>query len=246
MMPVRPYLHTRIFPMIWYAPWYMKNRTLIPAEILRSCQVLWRFMNQPDVPTEIEILVVLGSTDLVVPAFAATLAQHYKPKLIVCSGGLAHQDDLLNTGWDEPEAVIFKKVLTGFGIAPEPLVEDRSLNTGENIRNSLDVIRECKADLRGICFVHKPYMTLRTRLTCKMSLADEQFTVTGPNFSFEEYHSLFANAEHLISVMVGDFQRIRLYPDKGYSARCEIPAEAAEAFDSLTASGYSRHLLRGP
>jgi hypothetical protein len=193
--------------------------------------------------SKIEILVVLGSTDIVVPAFAASLAHQHHPKLIVCSGGLAHQDDLLNTGWAEPEAKVFDRVLAGFGIGGVT-TETQSTNTGDNIKFSIEKIRERGLSPNGICFVHKPYMTLRTKLTASTLLEDHRFQVAGPAFDFDDYYFMFANQQNLISVMVGDFQRIVRYPDKGYSARCDVPKEAADAFEFLKAAGYSQHLLQ--
>ena len=48
----------------------------------------------------------------------------------------------------------------------------------------------------------------------------------------------------VVSIMVGDLQRIRLYPEKGFQIPQEIPDDVAAAFDRLVAAGYDRHLVR--
>src|SRR3569623_909286 len=111
----------------------------LSTEVLQSCRTLWEFLSRADHPSRIEVLVVLGSTDLIVPAFAASLAHRCRPRLVICSGGLAHQDDLLNTGWKEPEAVVFARVLSTFGVS-NVVVETQSTNTGDNIRYSREAI----------------------------------------------------------------------------------------------------------
>ncbi|RPH35134.1 MAG: YdcF family protein, partial [Planctomycetota bacterium] len=46
----------------------------------------------------------------------------------------------------------------------------------------------------------------------------------------------------VISIMVGDLQRIRLYPGKGFQVPQEIPPEVWDAYRELVALGYDRHL----
>jgi hypothetical protein len=43
--------------------------------------------------------------------------------------------------------------------------------------------------------------------------------------------------------MVGDLQRIRLYPEKGYQIFQEIPDDVWAAYEELVAAGYDRHLI---
>jgi len=47
----------------------------------------------------------------------------------------------------------------------------------------------------------------------------------------------------VISIMVGDLQRIRLYPAKGFQIHQDIPDEVWQAFEALVAAGYDRHLV---
>jgi hypothetical protein len=51
--------------------------------------------------------------------------------------------------------------------------------------------------------------------------------------------------DEVISVMVGDLQRIRLYPALGFQIEQEIPDEVWTAFQALVDAGYDRHLIRG-
>ena len=45
--------------------------------------------------------------------------------------------------------------------------------------------------------------------------------------------------------MVGDLQRIRLYPAMGFQIEQEISDEVWTAFQALVDAGYDRHLTRG-
>jgi hypothetical protein len=48
----------------------------------------------------------------------------------------------------------------------------------------------------------------------------------------------------VISIMVGDLQRIRLYPARGFQIEQQIPERVWEAYEELVKAGYDRHLLR--
>ena len=50
--------------------------------------------------------------------------------------------------------------------------------------------------------------------------------------------------EASISVIVGDFQRMDLYPKLGYQIPQYIPDEAWEAYHKLVAMGYDKQLAK--
>jgi hypothetical protein len=43
--------------------------------------------------------------------------------------------------------------------------------------------------------------------------------------------------------MVGDLQRIRVYPARGYQIAQEIPDEVWGAFEELVRAGYDKYLV---
>jgi uncharacterized SAM-binding protein YcdF (DUF218 family) len=75
----------------------------------------------------------------------------------------------------------------------------------------------------------------------------KQVIVTSPQASFDEYLARYSNdalsADEVISIMVGDLQRIRLYPRKGFQIDQDIPAEVWDAYEALVSLGYDRHLI---
>jgi hypothetical protein len=44
--------------------------------------------------------------------------------------------------------------------------------------------------------------------------------------------------------MVGDLQRIKMYPAKGFQVYQEIPGDVWEAFEQLVALGFDKHLMK--
>jgi hypothetical protein len=47
----------------------------------------------------------------------------------------------------------------------------------------------------------------------------------------------------VIGIMVGDLQRIRTYPARGFQIPQEIPEDVWDAFEQLVAAGYNKHLV---
>ena len=75
----------------------------------------------------------------------------------------------------------------------------------------------------------------------------KELIVTSPRGSFEQYLNRDSNEalsrDEVISIMVGDLQRIRLYPDKGFQIAQDIPDDVWDAFEELVRAGYDKHLI---
>ena len=72
--------------------------------------------------------------------------------------------------------------------------------------------------------------------------------VTSPRLGFRDYLARYAHetlsAHDIISIMVGDLQRLQVYPERGYQIPQEIPEDVWAAFEALVAAGYDGHLVR--
>jgi uncharacterized SAM-binding protein YcdF (DUF218 family) len=127
------------------------------------------------------------------------------------------------------------------------LVETRSTNTGENVQFTRRLLEERGLDPESFILVQKPYMERRALATFKRYWPEKRAVVTSPQFSFDEYlknHSNGALSEdEVVCIMVGDLQRIRLYPERGFQIPQEIPDEVWAAYEELVAAGYDKHLI---
>ena len=63
----------------------------------------------------------------------------------------------------------------------------------------------------------------------------------------DEYLSHYSNdalsIDEVISIMVGDLQRIRLYPAKGFQIHQDIPDDVWEAYQRLVEAGFDSRLV---
>ncbi len=71
--------------------------------------------------------------------------------------------------------------------------------------------------------------------------------MTSPRTSLDDYLRSPADpslsTREVMSIMVGDLQRIRLYPEKGFQIPQEIPDDVWRAFEALVEAGYDQHLV---
>jgi uncharacterized SAM-binding protein YcdF (DUF218 family) len=214
---------------------------MITDEIRRLAKRLWDYhlLHQPLVKSD--CILVLGSHDLRVAERAAAIFLQGWAPIIVFSGGLGN---LTRGIWDEPEADQFAAIAERLGVPRQAmLIENKSTNTGENILFTQQLLIDNKLDFDSFIVVQKPYMERRSFATFKKHWPDKKLVVTSPKISFEEYSTGQISLDQFINIMVGDLQRIKIYPEKGYQIYQEIPGKVWEAYERLIGLGYDKHLI---
>jgi uncharacterized SAM-binding protein YcdF (DUF218 family) len=208
-------------------------------------QKLWDYLQLNQQIEKSDAILVLCSHDKRVAERAAQLFLEDWAPLLIFSGGLG---SITRTFWTEPEADQFAAIATGMGVPQENiLIENRSTNTGENFRFTRQLLVEKGIDPQKFIVLQKPYMERRSFATFRKMWPEKDATVTSPQVAFDEYLDSYANEElsvdEVISIMVGDLQRIKVYAEKGYQIPQEIPPEVWSAYEELVRAGYNRHLI---
>jgi len=124
------------------------------------------------------------------------------------------------------------------------LIENKSTNTGENILFTQKLLKEKNLDPQSFILVQKPYMERRSYATFKKHLPHKQVIVTSPQMSIEEYANEEIPMEKVINIMVGDLQRIKVYPEKGFQIYQEIPDDVWTAYEKLVQLGFDKQLIK--
>ena len=189
---------------------------------------------------------MLCSHDTVVAGRGAELYLDGYAPLLIYSGGLGAITRRL---WQEPEAEKFARIAIEMGVPAERiLIESRSTNTGENVLFTRRLLQERQLDPQELILVQKPYMERRTYATFKKIWPEKRFSVTSPRIALDDYLARYSHgalsARDVISIMVGDLQRIRLYPAKGFQIPQEIPEDVWQAYEQLVQAGFTSHLVR--
>lgn len=206
---------------------------------------LWHFHRLNHQLERADAILVLCSYDLRVAERGAGLFLEGWAPLLIFSGGLGA---ITKNLWNEAEADQFARIACRMGVPEERiLVENRSTNTGENITFTKSLLAEKRIDPEKFILVQKPYMERRSYATFRKMWPEKDVIVTSAQVSFEEYLDQYTNRElssdDVISIMVGDLQRIKVYAEKGYQIRQEIPEDVWSAYEELVKAGYTKHLV---
>lgn len=217
---------------------------IIDEEILRSARVVWDFHQLRHKPVPADIIIALGTNDLRVAEFAADLYHRGYGKRLLCTGGIAHQGDLLATPWTRSEAEMYADIAVQHGVPRDRiLLETRATNTSENLRFSRTLIEQSGLNPANAVLAVKPFMQRRTWATMAVVWPEMPASLASPSMTLDEYFTPELTAEKIINIMLGDLQRIWIYGRRGWSAAQNITDEVRSAYDHLTSAGFTRHLI---
>ncbi|MDX6558647.1 MAG: hypothetical protein QOF72_1696 [Blastocatellia bacterium] len=215
----------------------MNHRTRALAEKIWDYHQLKHHLEKADV------ILVLCSHDRKVAARGAELFLDQWAPLLIFSGGLG---SITRNIWTEPEADQFARIAIELGVPKDRiLVENRSTNTGENIRFTREMLNGLTIDPQSFILVQKPYMERRSFATFRKLWPEKSVRVTSPQVTFDEYLDSYAelSAKDVVGIMVGDLQRIRVYAERGFQIAQEIPGDVWCAYEELVRDGYDHYLI---
>jgi uncharacterized SAM-binding protein YcdF (DUF218 family) len=213
----------------------------VTKEIDELAQKIWDYHHLNHQLEKCEIILALGCNDLRVAEYGAELyLQGWAPWLMF-SG---------NTGkftkgrFARSEAETFAAIALEKGVPEESiLIEPESTNTGENVIFSRRLLERRGFDPKSFILVQKPYMERRAYATFMNFWPGKHLIAASPPATFTDYPTADLPKDLVINIMVGDLQRIRTYPQKGFQIEQDIPADVWQAYEKLVALGYNNHLV---
>lgn len=215
---------------------------MIDGETISLGRILWDYHLMHHTITKADCILTLGSHDLRVADRAAELYRQGFAPLLIFSGGLGNFTQGM---WTEPEADKFARIAMDHGVPADAiLIENKSTNTGENIQYTQALLQANNIDPASFIVVQKPYMERRSYATFKKHWPQKEVMITSPLISFDDYPNDEIPLERVINIMVGDLQRIKHYPAKGFQIHQDIPDHVWQALERLVEKGYDQHLMR--
>jgi uncharacterized SAM-binding protein YcdF (DUF218 family) len=214
---------------------------MVTNEVIKLGKILWDYHHVNHTLERSDCILVLGSHDTRVAERGAELYLQGWAPILIFSGGLGR---LTGDMWTDTEADKFAAIAERMGVPPNAiLIENRSTNTGENILFTQQLLNKKGLDIKTFIVVQKPYMERRALATFQKHWPKKKLIVTSPQISFEDYPNEEIPLEHVINIMVGDMQRIKIYPAKGFQTFQEIPGDVWNAYEQLVELGYDKHLV---
>ena len=213
---------------------------------MENVKLIWDFLHRNQTPEHADVIVGFGCYDEDIPRRCAELYHQGFTPWVCFSGGLGRNTSGI---WTRSEAERFAAIAMGEGVPEERIIlENKSTNSGENLLFTPKILAERGIRAEKIIAVHKPYMEKRLWAAMQVYWPGVHALYTSPQVTLEE-HIAHAEAagmtrKGVIDTIVGDLQRMELYPQKGYQVPVEIPDEVRAAFEVLVKAGYTGQLAK--
>lgn len=212
--------------------------------VLCPARIVWEYLQLKHEPIPADVIVAFGTNDLRVARFAARLYHEGFGRTLVCTGGMAHQGDLLATNWDRTEAEVYADEAVAVGVPRDRIMlEPRSTNTAENVRFTRELLCRNGSYPRNLVLATKPFMQRRVWATMAVEWPEVPASLASERMTLEEYFTAELPPEKVIPIMLGDLQRVWIYARRGWSAAQTVPFEVMEAYRELKALGFTQQLL---
>jgi hypothetical protein len=211
-------------------------------EIAHAVETLWNYHRlDTGLDTHTDVGIGLGSHDLSVATVTAELYHRGLFPLIVFTGANA---PTTVERFPRGEAVHYREHAIELGVPADAiLVEDQATNTGENIAHTRDLLAATGHDVRAVTLISRPYQQRRARATCRKLWPEIDVVTAGLSTGLCEYLASIGDERRVISMLVGDTQRIDVYAQRGFAAPDPMPVDARDAMAFLIDRGYTDRLV---
>ncbi|MDI3390000.1 YdcF family protein [Streptomyces sp. B-S-A8] len=215
-----------------------------PQEITESqrqaAQLIWDYHHMGHDLHACDAAVALGCNDLGVSTYSANL---YKtglfPTLVFTGGNSSATSDVFPRG----EAVHFREHALTLGVPDQAmLLEPKAANTGQNIAFARDALAAAGSRPRSVLLITMPYMERRAFATCQKQWPDVEVICTSDPLSLDAYLKGMGDEKTVISMMVGDLQRVIEYPALGFAISQPVPEDVRAAYELLVHDGFTAYL----
>lgn len=212
-----------------------------PEGLRADVETLWRYHLLHHELRPAEVGIGLGSHDLGVATYAAELYHRRMFPLIVFTGANA---PTTVERFPRGEAVHFREHALELGVPDTAiLTETEARNTGDNITLTRRLLEEGGIKVDSITLVSRPYQQRRAYATGKKLWPGIDVRCAARPLSLDEYIDSIGDVDRVITMLVGDTQRITVYADKGYAIPQELPVEVEQAYTRLVNEGFTARLI---
>lgn len=215
---------------------------VIPDEHRADVMTLWDYHDMKHQVRPADIAIGLGSHDIGVAVRAVELYEAGTVPRLLFTGANA---PTTIKRFPRGEAVHYREYALEHGVPDEAIViETQARNTAENFDLSRKVLNDAGIEVSTAVLVSRPYQERRSYATCRKLWPELDLVCTSYRPPIDDYVAGIGDADFVISMLVGDTQRMTVFAEAGYAIPQEVPAEVDAAYDRLVAAGYTARLLR--
>jgi len=204
-------------------------------------RTLWDFNQMGHEPRRVDVGVGLGSHDLGVADHVVDLFGRGLFPRIVFTGANA---PTTVKGFPRGEAMHYREHAIALGVPEDViLIEPNARHTVENIVLTKETLARHGISPASVMLVAKPYQQRRAYTICRKHWPEVDVVCASLPLSFDGYVAAIGDVELVITMVVGDTQRLWVYAERGWAIQQAIPDAVEAAYRRLVGAGYTARLL---
>jgi uncharacterized SAM-binding protein YcdF (DUF218 family) len=217
------------------------TRPVLAPTTRADVRTLWEYhrMHHEVVPADVGI--GLGSHDLGVATYAAELyRRRIVPRLVFTGANSPTTAPIFPRG----EAVHYREHAIGLGVPAEAIVlEPEARNAADNLRHSRRLLAGLGVTVGSVLLICRPYQQRRAWATCRRVWPEVTVRCASAPLTLDEYVEAIGDPDRVITMLVGDTQRIWVYAQRGWAIEQPVPEEVRAAYERLVAAGHTGRLI---
>ncbi|WP_344403629.1 YdcF family protein [Dactylosporangium fulvum] len=215
--------------------------TTIPEEHRADVETLWEYHNMHHEPRPCDVGIGLGSHDLGVAIIATDLYHRGMYPLLVFTGANA---PTTVKRFPRGEAVHYAEYAIEHGVPVDVVfVEPEATNTQQNFELTRKLLDDRGVAARSAIVMSRPYQQRRAYATAKKLWPELDVICASNPLGLDDYVRSIGDTNKVISMLVGDTQRVRVYADRGFAVAQHIPTSVSAAYERLAAAGFTSRLI---
>lgn len=212
------------------------------VQIAADTHLLWNYQQLNHPLHRADLLLGLGSSDFDVPEEVARVYGEGLAPLVIFTGA---NSPTTTARYPKGEAVAFQERATELGVpADRILLETAARNTGDNFAFTRELVQQRGIATNSAIVACMPYMQRRAYATCRKVWPEVEVLCTSKRMELVDYIDKIANPKKVIDDLVGDTQKVMLYPERGFAIPQDVPDEVEAAMQRLIAAGFTARLIK--
>ena len=208
----------------------------------RNCKILWNYLLLHHEIKPSDIILVCGGHDVGVAKEAVRLYKNNFASKIVVSGGITRE--IFGQSKKALEADILGGLIMAEGVPESDILFEREAkNTGENLEFSEKILAKQGIKFSRVIMIQKPYAERRAWCLALKKWPNKEIIMDSEKTTFQNYFKSDIPEKKIISMMVGEIQRLIYSPQFGWIDQVDIPQDVLISYRKLCDLGYTERLM---
>jgi uncharacterized SAM-binding protein YcdF (DUF218 family) len=213
----------------------------LPAAIRADVEALWDFNDMHHEVRPSDIGIGLGSHDPNVAIYTAELYHQGVFPLITFTGANA---PTTVERFPRGEAVHFREIAIELGVPTEAiLIETESRTTAQNVELTRKLLGEHNISVHTATVISRPYQQRRAYGIAKLAWPELDVRCASRLLPLDEYIADIGDMNRVVTMLVGDTQRVALDARYGFAITQDIPDHVRVAHRRLVAAGFTGRVV---